>query len=116
MDPNINTYPNPSKEIISKELLERILTLSDSEYEIFKLSGKGLTTYEIAKQRTVSTHTIDSQKMAIRSKLGIKSMNKIIVAAARYNLFLAHNPQIILKTIPARKVFQSTVSTNQVDK
>jgi DNA-binding CsgD family transcriptional regulator len=115
---NINTLPNPHKEIISKEMLEKILSLSDSEYDIFKLMGQGMTTYELAKARGVSTHTVDSQKIAIRTKLNVKGVLRIVAIASRYNLFLAHNPQIILKTIPARRVFQSTVSTttNQVDK
>jgi DNA-binding CsgD family transcriptional regulator len=109
----INTLPNPDKEIISKQMLERILELSDTEYEVFKLMGLGLTTYELAKSRGVSTHTIDSQKLAIRTKLDLKGVLRIVAVASRYNLFLKHNPQVIKKTIPARKVFQSTVVTNQ---
>lgn len=59
--------------------LERnpLASLSDREYEIFRLIGEGMTTGAIAEQLFLSTHTIDTHREHIKRKLNASSANEL---------------------------------------
>ena len=66
--------------------LENILT--NSEKEVFKLIGNGLTTKEISYSLNLSCRTIDKHRENILKKLSCKTAAILIFAATVYNLFL----------------------------
>ncbi|HPC71654.1 MAG TPA: helix-turn-helix transcriptional regulator, partial [Treponema sp.] len=51
--------------------------LSNREFEIFSLIGKGLGTIEIAQRLRISTKTIDTHKEHIKEKLHCKSSQEL---------------------------------------
>ena len=59
-------------------------TLTGREFEIFQLLGKGLAVTKIAKKLNISIKTVHSHLLTIRPKLGIFSMNELIVYAATW--------------------------------
>jgi DNA-binding NarL/FixJ family response regulator len=56
--------------------------LTSREFEVFQLLGKGLTVSQIAKTLNIGIKTVHAHLSAIRPKLGISSMNELIVRAA----------------------------------
>jgi DNA-binding NarL/FixJ family response regulator len=61
-----------------------IETLTDREFEVFQLIGKGCETKEISDQLHVSTKTIDVHRANIKAKLSLKSMAELIRYAVRW--------------------------------
>ena len=59
--------------------------LSDREFEIFELLGKGLSTQEIGDRLHLSTKTVDAHRANIKGKLPIKSSRELISYAARWS-------------------------------
>lgn len=55
--------------------------LSDRELEVFRLVGEGSTSNDIGKDLNLSVKTVDSHKLHIRNKLGIKSSTELIKTA-----------------------------------
>ncbi len=58
--------------------------LSDREFEIFQLLGKGLSAREIGEMLHLSTKTVDAHRANIKGKLPIKSSAELISYAARW--------------------------------
>lgn len=48
-------------------------TLTDREFEVFGLLGQGLTTREIGKRLRLGTKTVETHRLHVRDKLGLKS-------------------------------------------
>lgn len=83
---------------VSEEILQRLVNqalggtdgedpvtqLSDREFEVYRLIGRGVTTVEIAKQLHVSPHTIDSHREKIRHKLDLKTGHELLQHAIRW--------------------------------
>jgi DNA-binding NarL/FixJ family response regulator len=61
-----------------------IACLSDREFEIFQLIGKGEDSHAIAQLLNISSKTVDAHRGRIKEKLDLKSGTELIVHAARY--------------------------------
>lgn len=89
---------------VSDEILQRLVnqalggndgedpvsTLTDREFEVYRLIGRGVTTGDIAKQLHVSSHTVDSHREKIRHKLGVKNGHELMQHAMRW--IIDHEP------------------------
>lgn len=60
--------------------------LSDRELEVFHLIGTGLTTKEIADKLRRGVKTIETHRLRLKEKLGIKSHAELIARAASWNM------------------------------
>jgi DNA-binding NarL/FixJ family response regulator len=60
--------------------------LSERENEIITLIAEGLTNVQIADQLFLSTHTINTHRKNIMSKLGVKNTAGIVMYAVKANL------------------------------
>jgi DNA-binding CsgD family transcriptional regulator len=58
--------------------------LTDREFEIFQLIGKGKSTKEIAEQLHLSAKTVDVHRANIKEKLKLKSAPELIHFAVRW--------------------------------
>lgn len=58
--------------------------LSDREFEVFQLLGEGLTTSEIASRLHISGKTVESHRLHIRDKLGLKTPPQLTKYAVRW--------------------------------
>ena len=58
--------------------------LSDREFEIFQMLGKGLSTREIADQLHLSVKTVEVHRVNIKAKLKIKTAPELIRHAVRW--------------------------------
>jgi len=58
--------------------------LSDRELEVFELTGKGLSTKDIAKRLHVSVKTIDTYRARIKEKMHLKTANELIRRAVQW--------------------------------
>jgi DNA-binding NarL/FixJ family response regulator len=61
-----------------------IETLSDREFEVFKLIGRGRGTKEMAGQLHISPKTVDVHRARIKEKLGLADMPALIRHAVRW--------------------------------
>jgi len=52
--------------------------LSDREFEIVRLIGKGFTTSEVAKELCISSKTVESHRGNIRRKLNLRSGSELV--------------------------------------
>ncbi len=68
---------NPQREGLLKEL-------SDREFEVFELVGRGRTAKEIASQLGLSSKTVDVHRARIRGKLGLHSTTDLTHYAVRW--------------------------------
>jgi len=59
--------------------------LSDRELEVFHLIGTGMTTKEIADKLSRGVKTIETHRLRLKEKLGIKSHAELIARAASWN-------------------------------
>lgn len=59
------------------------ISLSEREIEIIKLIADGLTNKEIADKLYLSTHTVNTHRKNIMSKLGIKNTAGIVIYAVK---------------------------------
>ena len=82
--PTTNSF-SKDKPLINFVQLENILT--NSEKEVFKLIGNGLTTKEISYSLNLSCRTIDKHRENILNKIGCKTAAMLIFVATAYNLF-----------------------------
>ena len=85
---------------VSEEISERLLLsmtghrrteartpvelLSDRELEVFELTGRGLTTREIAERLHLSVKTIESYRTRIKTKLGLRSAAELMQHAVQW--------------------------------
>jgi len=60
--------------------------LSQREFEVFVLIGRGQGTREIAGQLGVSAKTIETHRARIKDKLGITSATELVTSAVRFQL------------------------------
>ena len=60
--------------------------LSDREFEVFELIGKGFSTRKIADELYLSIKTIDTYKSHIKSKLNIKDSTELIQFATEWSI------------------------------
>ena len=58
--------------------------LTDREFEVFELIGRGLPTAQIAAELHICPKTIEVHRAHIREKLGIKGGTELIVYAVRW--------------------------------
>ncbi|HWA25540.1 MAG TPA: response regulator transcription factor [Lacunisphaera sp.] len=58
--------------------------LTDREFEIYQLIGKGRNTREIAAQLGLSTKTVDVHRSNLKSKLGVKDMTALVRHAVHW--------------------------------
>jgi DNA-binding NarL/FixJ family response regulator len=66
--------------------------LTDREFEVFSLMGRGLTPAELAARLGVSAKTIDTFRERIKSKLGLPSAHALLVQAIEYVLGESNRP------------------------
>src|SRR5579859_5063238 len=59
--------------------------LADRELEVFELTGRGLSTREIAGQLRIDVKTVDTYRARIRDKLNLKSSSELLQLAIRWN-------------------------------
>lgn len=59
--------------------------LADRELEVFELTGRGLSTREVAGQLRIDVKTVDTYRARIREKLGLKSSSELLQLAIRWN-------------------------------
>ena len=65
--------------------------LTDRELEAFRLFGLGLATAQVAEAMSVSTKTVETYRLSIKSKLGLESNNAFIYRAVLWTL--GHDPR-----------------------
>lgn len=58
--------------------------LSDREFEVFRLVGEGLPTREIALQLHISGKTVETHRLRIREKLGLRNPSELTKYAIRW--------------------------------
>ena len=58
--------------------------LSDREFEVFQLIGEGLTTNEIGSRLHISGKTVETHRLHIRDKLGLKTPPELTKYAVRW--------------------------------
>jgi DNA-binding NarL/FixJ family response regulator len=58
--------------------------LTDREFEIFQLIGRGRNTREIAQQLGLSTKTVDVHRANLKTKLDLKDMTALVHHAVRW--------------------------------
>jgi len=61
-----------------------IEALTPREFEIFSLTGKGLSTAEIAKRLKLSPKTIDTHRDRVKSKVGAANINELIAISSAW--------------------------------
>ena len=61
-----------------------IASLSDREFEIFRVIAHGLSTRDIADRLHVSPKTVEAHRMNIKAKLGLDTAAELISYAARW--------------------------------
>jgi DNA-binding NarL/FixJ family response regulator len=84
------------KKFYSEEILDLILEqsenrvvsdepahLTSSEIEIVRLISGGLTTKEIANQRNISFHTVNTHRKNIFRKMGVTNASELIIQAIK---------------------------------
>jgi len=59
--------------------------LTDREFEVFQFIGQGLTTREIGEHLHMSAKTVETHRLHIRAKLGLKSGPELIKYAVRWS-------------------------------
>lgn len=60
--------------------------LSDREFEVFEMVGKGITTKKTARELNLSIKTIETYKSHIKTKLNIKDSTELIQFATEWRM------------------------------
>jgi DNA-binding NarL/FixJ family response regulator len=68
-----------------------IRILSDRELEAFELMGHGLTTEAIAVKMHVSSRTVETYRIRIKQKLGVKHASELVQRATQWVLEIQSN-------------------------
>lgn len=63
---------------------DQLSALSDREFEVFTLIGRGKNVAQIAESLRISTKTVDVHKMNIRTKLGMSDPGELAYFAIRW--------------------------------
>jgi DNA-binding NarL/FixJ family response regulator len=61
-----------------------VSSLSDREFEVYRLLGQGKEPHEIARILHLSIKTVDTHRAHIRQKLGLKNATELIHHATRW--------------------------------
>lgn len=67
----------------NKPVLEEVVQLTGSEIEIVRLIAAGKTTKEIAKDKCISFHTVNTHRRNIFRKLGVSNVSELIIHAIK---------------------------------
>ena len=59
-------------------------SMTDREFEVFRLMGQGLTTREISQRLHLGSKTVETHRLHIREKLGLKTGPAVIQYAVRW--------------------------------
>ena len=79
-----------AQRLICKSLGEKDIpgspaeNLTNRELEVFRLIGEGMSASEISKKLFISTHTIDTHREHIKSKLGYANARELTRAAIQW--------------------------------
>jgi DNA-binding NarL/FixJ family response regulator len=52
--------------------------LADREFQVFEMTGGGLSTHEIARRLHIATKTVETYRARIKEKLGLKDANDLL--------------------------------------
>jgi DNA-binding CsgD family transcriptional regulator len=58
--------------------------LSDREFEVFQLIGRGKSTVQIAVELHLSTKTVEAHRAHVKEKLDVRTMPALISFASRW--------------------------------
>jgi DNA-binding NarL/FixJ family response regulator len=61
-----------------------VSTLTDREFEVYRLLGQGKEPHEIARTLHLSIKTVDTHRAHIRQKLGLRNATELIHHATRW--------------------------------
>ena len=67
----------------NKSVSEEPTNLTNSEIEIVRLISGGLTTKEIASQKNISFHTVNTHRKNIFRKMGVTNASELIIQAIK---------------------------------
>jgi DNA-binding NarL/FixJ family response regulator len=62
----------------------KLHNLTDREFEIFELIGKGMDVHEIGDQLEISPRTVDAHRTHIREKLNLPNSQELLLYAVRW--------------------------------
>lgn len=68
----------------SPSVIGPIQSLSDREFEVYELFGKGKSTREVAKMLHLSVKTIETHRERVKAKLGLKTAVELIRHSAEW--------------------------------
>jgi DNA-binding CsgD family transcriptional regulator len=68
----------------AKSGVSSVSTLTDREFEIYRLLGQGKEPHDIARVLHLSIKTVDTHRMHIRQKLGLRNATELIHHATRW--------------------------------
>ena len=63
----------------------RLGRLTDREFEIFQLLGQGLSAREIGQRLHISPKTVDTHRLSVKHRLGLKTMPQLMKYAVRWS-------------------------------
>lgn len=84
--------PNMQTKMLNKIVsginnsVDTVDLLSDREFEVFEMVGKGITTKKTAMELNLSIKTIETYKSHIKTKLNIKGSTELIQFATEWSL------------------------------
>jgi DNA-binding NarL/FixJ family response regulator len=58
--------------------------LTEREFDVFQLLGQGLSAREIGKRLHISSKTVDTHRLHIKEKLGLRTMPELMRHAVRW--------------------------------
>ena len=61
-----------------------ITRLSDREWEVFELIGRGRSTVQIAEELHLSPKTVEAHRAHVKEKLGLRTMTELVSFASRW--------------------------------
>jgi DNA-binding NarL/FixJ family response regulator len=64
--------------------LSPIERLSDREFEVFQLIGRGKSTVQIAEELHLSTKTVEAHRARVKEKLDLQTMTELVSFASRW--------------------------------
>ena len=92
LDGNIYLNPRMMDLIVRRNIAgtdrditpDSLTDLSDRELEVFRLTGQGLDTIQVAERLSVSPKTVETYKARIKDKLGLESGAEMLFRAVRW--------------------------------
>lgn len=92
LDGNIYLNPRMMDLIVRRNIAgtdrditpDSLTDLSDRELEVFRLTGQGLDTVQVAERLSVSPKTVETYKARIKDKLGLESGAEMLFRAVRW--------------------------------